>query len=78
VPPERFASFRATLALAFGHRRKTVANSIAATLGRAVALGALDVAGIDPRRRAETLALDELVALDRAISEVGDPGNRAG
>jgi 16S rRNA (adenine1518-N6/adenine1519-N6)-dimethyltransferase len=61
------AGFRATVGAAFAHRRKTIANSIAATLGRDAASAALDGAGIDPGRRAETLSLDEFVALDRAL-----------
>jgi 16S rRNA (adenine1518-N6/adenine1519-N6)-dimethyltransferase len=67
VPLARMAAFRATVGAAFAHRRKTIANSIAATLGRDAASAALDGAGIDPGRRAETLSLDEFVALDRAL-----------
>jgi 16S rRNA (adenine1518-N6/adenine1519-N6)-dimethyltransferase len=67
VPLAEMAAFRATVGAAFAHRRKTLVNSLAATLGRAVASAALDSAGIDPARRAETLSLAEFVALDRAL-----------
>jgi 16S rRNA (adenine1518-N6/adenine1519-N6)-dimethyltransferase len=67
VPLEQMSSLRATLALAFSHRRKTLANSLGAKLGRSAATAALDAAGIEPSRRAETLDLAEFVALDRAL-----------
>lgn len=75
VPLDRYDSFRDTLALAFAHRRKTLANSIGAERGRSAAFAALDQARIDPQRRAETLSLEELVVLDRALGEVDPPKN---
>ncbi len=59
--------FRATVAQSFAHRRKTIANSLAMTRGRDAAYAALEAAGIDPTRRAETLTLEEFVALDLAL-----------
>jgi 16S rRNA (adenine1518-N6/adenine1519-N6)-dimethyltransferase len=60
--PERF---RRVVRAAFGQRRKTLANALAAGLalspGRARALAA--AAGIDPARRAETLSRAEFAAL---------------
>ena len=70
VPLEWMGAFRSTVSAAFAHRRKTIVNSIAASRGREVAAAALDAAGIDPRRRAETLSLDEFVMLDRAMREI--------
>lgn len=67
VPLAQMPAFRSSLAAAFAHRRKTIANSLGATRGRARATAALVSAGIDPGRRAETLSLDEFVALDRAL-----------
>jgi 16S rRNA (adenine1518-N6/adenine1519-N6)-dimethyltransferase len=64
---ERMESFRSTVAHSFAHRRKTIANSLAMTRSRADAYEALDVARIDPTRRAETLTLAEFVALDTAL-----------
>ena len=73
VPLARIESFRATLAPSFAPRRKTIANSLAVTRSRAVAEEALATAGIDPRRRAETLSLEEFVVLDRALNAARDP-----
>jgi 16S rRNA (adenine1518-N6/adenine1519-N6)-dimethyltransferase len=67
VALERMDSFRATVARAFAHRRKTIANSLAAGLGRDLVDAALTAAGIDLRRRAESLTLAEFVALDRSL-----------
>jgi 16S rRNA (adenine1518-N6/adenine1519-N6)-dimethyltransferase len=67
VPLDRMPSFRSTVSSAFAHRRKTIANSIAASRGRIATAAALDAAGIEPGRRAETLSLHEFVALDRAM-----------
>jgi 16S rRNA (adenine1518-N6/adenine1519-N6)-dimethyltransferase len=53
----------------FGQRRKQLHNALANGLGwpRAEIDAALPRAGVDPRRRAETLALDEWAALTRAF-----------
>lgn len=63
---------------AFAARRKTIANSMKTFFaGRADAQGAvqkvpavLEAAGIDPRRRGESLTLQEFIALGRAFSQV--------
>jgi 16S rRNA (adenine1518-N6/adenine1519-N6)-dimethyltransferase len=52
-------------AAAFGQRRKMLRSSLKAVPG---ALEALDALGIDPERRAETLSVDEFVALARKLS----------
>ena len=49
---------------AFGQRRKMLRQSLKGLHG---ALDALDVVGIDPQRRAETLGVEEFVAVARAI-----------
>lgn len=67
VPEREIAAFRATVGAAFAHRRKTIANSLAASYGRTAASAALDAAGVEMSRRAETLALDEFVALHDAL-----------
>lgn len=69
--PEHLDRLVATIRQAFARRRKTLRNSLAAGWGRARADAALERAGLDGGRRAETLALDELVALDRAASDLG-------
>jgi 16S rRNA (adenine1518-N6/adenine1519-N6)-dimethyltransferase len=53
-------------AAAFGQRRKMLRQSLKAMPG---ALDALATLGIDPARRAETVSVDEYVALARILSE---------
>ena len=50
---------------AFGQRRKMLRSSLKAVPG---ALDTLESLGIDPERRAETVSVDEFVALARALS----------
>lgn len=52
-------------AAAFGQRRKMLRSSLKAVPG---ALDALAAMGIDPERRAETVSVEEFVALARALS----------
>jgi len=52
-------------AAAFGQRRKMLRSSLKVMPG---AIDALDDAGIDPERRAETLSVDEFVGLARLLS----------
>lgn len=65
VPAPEAPQFRAVVLAAFGQRRKSLANALAAGLGlspdRARALCA--AANVDPVRRAETLSLDEFARL---------------
>lgn len=56
---------------AFGQRRKMLRQSLRAVPG---ALAALETVGIDPARRAETVSVEEFVALARAM---GGPLARA-
>jgi 16S rRNA (adenine1518-N6/adenine1519-N6)-dimethyltransferase len=62
IPPE---SFFAVVRAGFGQKRKQLLNSLTAGLGRSKTdiTAALTCAGIDPTRRAETLALGEWEAL---------------
>jgi 16S rRNA (adenine1518-N6/adenine1519-N6)-dimethyltransferase len=50
---------------AFGQRRKMLRQSVKGVPG---ALAALETLGIDPQRRAETLSVEEFVAVARALS----------
>jgi 16S rRNA (adenine1518-N6/adenine1519-N6)-dimethyltransferase len=50
---------------AFGQRRKMLRQSLKGLPG---ALDALDGLGIDPARRAETLTVEDFVAIARALS----------
>jgi 16S rRNA (adenine1518-N6/adenine1519-N6)-dimethyltransferase len=59
---------------AFGKRRKTLKNALSGSnlgLEHERVLGALQLAGIDPKRRAETLSVKEFVALSNAFLSVG-------
>lgn len=67
VPPEAFDH---AVRAAFRHRRKTLANSLAAVYGRERAGRALEAAGIDPGLRAQALDLDGMRALARALHDV--------
>ena len=62
VPDER--RFFAIVRAAFAQRRKTLENNLAA-VGRS---GLAAAAGIDPRRRAETLSIEEFASLATAAS----------
>lgn len=55
----------ALTAAAFGQRRKMLRQSLKSVNGAVEMLGAV---GIDPERRAETLSVDEFVALGRALT----------
>ena len=60
----KFAAIEALTAAAFGQRRKMLRQSLK---GLAGALDALAKENIDPARRAETLSIDEFVAVARAM-----------
>ena len=61
--------FRLLVKAGFAQRRKTVANALAAARPASpeALAAALAAAGIDPRRRGETLSVEEWEALDRAL-----------
>ncbi len=68
------AALAAALATgAFAQRRKTLRNSVLATTGwdALVLDAALAATGLDGRRRAESLAVDEFVALARQLQALG-------
>ena len=69
--PDRSLFFQVVRA-GFGQRRKQLRNALAAglRLSREDITRALTHAGIDPRRRAETLTLDEWARLTWAVAEV--------
>lgn len=67
------ARFIRVVKASFAHRRKTLLNSIKSdpTLGTPEALvAAMEAAGVDPQRRAETLAAEEFAAIERALGPV--------
>ncbi|WP_343519792.1 16S rRNA (adenine(1518)-N(6)/adenine(1519)-N(6))-dimethyltransferase RsmA [Sphingomonas sp.] len=61
----RFALLEKLTAAAFGQRRKMLRQSLKAVPG---AVEAAEGIGIDPTRRAETVSVDEFVALARTLS----------
>lgn len=60
----RMATVERITAAAFGQRRKMLRQSLKGLPG---ALDALEKCGIDPTRRAETLSIDEFIALARMM-----------
>jgi len=72
LPEGSMPSLVRTVHLAFGQRRKTLVNALAAGLGtdgKAKARTMVASAGLAPKVRAEALGLDELVALWKAGSD---------
>ena len=65
LPDEEMPAFLATVRLAFGQRRKTLRNALAAGWGRERAAAALAALGLPDDARAERLGLAELLALHR-------------
>lgn len=64
-PAVRAATLERLTAAAFGQRRKMLRQSLKGVEG---ALEALEELGIDPQRRAETVSVEEFVALARVLS----------
>jgi 16S rRNA (adenine1518-N6/adenine1519-N6)-dimethyltransferase len=59
-----FATLEKLTAAAFGQRRKMLRQSLKSVPG---AIAALEKIGIDSSRRAETISIDDFVALARAL-----------
>jgi 16S rRNA (adenine1518-N6/adenine1519-N6)-dimethyltransferase len=66
LPEGEMPAFLATVRLAFGQRRKTLRNALAAGWGRERAGAVLAALGLPDDTRAERLGLAELLALHRA------------
>ena len=66
----RLATLERLTAAAFGQRRKMLRQSVKGVPG---AEAAMEVVGIDPTRRAETVSVDEFVALARALDASPSP-----
>ena len=63
--------FRRVVKGAFAHKRKTLINSLRGSLkdrSGAEILKALEVCGIDPKKRAETLDIDDFISLSAALA----------
>ncbi len=63
--------YRRTVRAAFSRKRKTILNSLAGSreFSRQAAARALQAAGIDPGRRAETVSVEEFAKLGKALAE---------
>ena len=71
LPAEETASFFRVVRAGFAQRRKQLHNTLAAGLERAPEEVAAQLRGVglDPRRRAQTLSLEEWVAAARVLNE---------
>ncbi len=65
--------FTAMVRLAFSQRRKQLRNSLASGWGREPAAAALELAGIDPRARAEEISLERFLRLYEVRRELNPP-----
>lgn len=68
--PQEEAWFSRVVKAAFSQRRKTLANSLAGSLGlgREMIMAGLKACEVDPMRRAETLSPEELAGVARALA----------
>jgi 16S rRNA A1518/A1519 N6-dimethyltransferase RsmA/KsgA/DIM1 with predicted DNA glycosylase/AP lyase activity len=69
------ARLRETAFAAFASRRKTLRNNLVRAWGKEAAEGALAALAIDGERRAETLAVEELLALADRSGSVSPGGS---
>jgi 16S rRNA (adenine1518-N6/adenine1519-N6)-dimethyltransferase len=76
LPEGEMPAFLATVRLAFGQRRKTLRNALAAGWGRERAAATLAALGLPVDARAERLGLAELLALHRRgmLEAPSEPG----
>ncbi len=76
LPPGLEDMFRCVVKAAFSMRRKTLTNSLSGARGlrlsKEEAAGVLSQCGIDPRRRAETLSVQEFVLVAKAVQAGGE------
>ena len=76
LPAEEIPGLRAVVRAGFGQRRKMLGNALAGLLGGA-GEAVFEKAGVDPRRRAETLDLQEFGRLARAFRDARESGGNA-
>jgi 16S rRNA (adenine1518-N6/adenine1519-N6)-dimethyltransferase len=62
-------AFRRVVRAAFGQRRKTLLNALGAVVGKELARAGILRAGFDPQQRGETLSVEELASLTRALDD---------
>jgi len=73
VAEQSLSILRGLVRAAFGHRRKTLSNALTSWLkkGRGEVELLLQEQGIEPRRRGESLAVEEFIRLARALEKTG-------
>ena len=73
LPTEYLPVLRALVRAAFGQRRKMLGNALRGWLkkGREQVEAFLEHEGIDPRRRGETLSVEEFIRLAHALKKIG-------
>jgi 16S rRNA (adenine1518-N6/adenine1519-N6)-dimethyltransferase len=78
LPARDPARFALLVRSVFSRRRKTLANALAAypALDPGTAAASLNALGIDPTRRPETLAIEELVTLSNRLVETEEKQRR--
>ncbi|MFW6136410.1 MAG: 16S rRNA (adenine(1518)-N(6)/adenine(1519)-N(6))-dimethyltransferase RsmA [Chloroflexota bacterium] len=73
LPPDQIDTFFTVVRAGFSQRRKQLHNSLSAGLGERVskydAADRLEEAGVDPRRRAQSLSVEEWIDVTRALSD---------
>ncbi len=75
LPSTAMPEFIQLIRLAFGQRRKTLRNCLAAGWGRELTAAVLGLAGLDPGTRAERLDLDDFVNLWRSYGQLRNRGS---
>jgi 16S rRNA (adenine1518-N6/adenine1519-N6)-dimethyltransferase len=73
LPEEEIDAFFTVVRAGFSQRRKQLHNSLSAGLGERIskheAAARLEEAGIDPRRRAQSLSVEDWIAVTRALRD---------
>lgn len=77
LPRPEMEGFVRFVRLAFGQRRKTLRNALAAGWGRERAEAVLGRAGVAERARAEELGLEALLGIWRTVGQAGEGGQAA-
>lgn len=70
IPLQQRALYEKVVRASFSSRRKMLGNSLKSILPREYVDAALDAAGIDRTRRAETLEIEEFVTLTKEVEKV--------
>ncbi len=74
--PDKIDDFFQVVRAGFSQRRKQLHNSLSAGLGERIskheAAARLDGAGVDPRRRAQSLTVEEWIRVTQAFTDVPD------